>query len=113
MADVVVTEEKGSDVNLGAYLLLDAFDRDYEVALVISNDTDLLFPLEQVRRRFGVTVGVSCPVYPRNRYPNRELVNATDFNVHITRKRRKLLRESQFPGELADARGTFHKPEPW
>ncbi len=33
---VVKTEEKGSDVNLATYLLLDAFQRDCKVAVVIS-----------------------------------------------------------------------------
>jgi len=30
--EVIKTEEKGSDVNLATYLLLDAFDADYELA---------------------------------------------------------------------------------
>ena len=36
------SEEKGSDVNLATNLLVDAFDCDYEVAIVISNDSDLV-----------------------------------------------------------------------
>lgn len=110
---MIVSEEKGSDVNLGASLLLDAFDRDFEVALVISNDTDLLFPIREARRRFRVVVGVSSPVLTKNRHPNRQLVEATDFNAHIARSRKKLLRESQFPDTLTDANGTFHKPPGW
>ena len=57
--------EKGSDVNLASYLLLDAFDREYQVALVISNDSDLTHPIELVRDRFGVRVGVAPPVLSR------------------------------------------------
>lgn len=33
-AEVLKTEEKGSDVNLASYLLLDAFRRDCEVAIM-------------------------------------------------------------------------------
>jgi uncharacterized LabA/DUF88 family protein len=110
---VLKTEEKGSDVNLASFLLLDAFDGDYEAALLISNDSDLVLPIEEARRRFAVTIGVACPVYARGRWPNRELVAAADFNVNITRKRRKLLRESQFPEELSDSQGTFRKPLAW
>ena len=113
MATVLRTEEKGSDVNLATYLLLDAFDGDYDTALVVSNDTDLLLPIVEVRRRFSVTVGISCPVYQPGRHPHRELVEAADFNVHITRKRKKLLRECQFPDVLSDVNGTFHKPPGW
>ncbi len=70
--------EKGSDVNLASYLLLDAFDREYRVALVISNDSDLTHPIELVRERFGVRVGVAPPVLGRGsdsarRRPSRDL----------------------------------------
>ena len=110
MAQVDRTEEKGSDVNLASYLLFDAFDQDFETALVISNDSDLVFPVGEVRQRFGVTVGVACPVYHSGRHPSRELVKATDFNVHITRKRRKLLRTSQLP-DPGDRRGGPRDPQ--
>ena len=33
---VMQSEEKGSDVNIATYLLVDAFDDDYEVAVVVS-----------------------------------------------------------------------------
>jgi len=41
MVRVFRTEEKGSDVNIGSYLLLDAFKNDSDTAVVISNDSDL------------------------------------------------------------------------
>ena len=110
---VLRTEEKGSDVNLATYLLLDAFDRDFQTALVISNDSDLVEPIVQVRQRFGLVVGVSCPVYHQDRHPSFQLVAASDFNVHITKKRKKLLRECQFPAELEDEHGKFRKPDGW
>ncbi len=113
MATVIRTEEKGSDVNLATRLLLDAFHDDCDVALVISNDSDLILPIRETRS-LGLTVGVACPVYHGNRHPHRELVSAADFNVNITKKRRKLLRESQFPTELRDARGRpVRKPPEW
>ena len=52
------TKEKGSDVNLATYLLLDAFDGSYETAIVISDDSDLLEPVRMVRERLGKRVGV-------------------------------------------------------
>lgn len=110
MAAVYRTEEKGSDVNLASH----ACDGDFETALVISNDTDLVFPLREVRHRLGVTVGVACPVYHRDRVPSQELVDAADFRAHITRRHRKLLRESQFPDPVIDAAGReIRKPAAW
>lgn len=41
---VLIPEEKGSDVNLASYLLIDGFERDYEVAVVVSNDSDPYCP---------------------------------------------------------------------
>jgi len=35
---VVYREEKGSDVNPGAHLLMDAFRQRYDVAAVVTND---------------------------------------------------------------------------
>ena len=114
MARVDRTEEKGSDVNLASRLLFDAFDGDFETALIVSNDTDLVFPVSEVRRRFDVVVGVAAPVYHSDRHPSQALVKATDFNAHITKKRRKLLRESQLPDPVIDADGrAIHKPSGW
>jgi hypothetical protein len=52
-------EEKGSDVNVAAHLLLDVLGGAVDGALVISNDSDLRFPVEQARQR--VPVGVVNP----------------------------------------------------
>jgi len=42
------TEEKGSDVNLACHLLRDAYLKQFEVAAVISNDSDLAEPIRIV-----------------------------------------------------------------
>ena len=52
-------EEKGSDVNVAAHLLLDVLGGGVDGALVISNDSDLRFPVDQARRH--VPVGVVNP----------------------------------------------------
>ena len=49
-------EEKGSDVNVAAHLLLDVLGGTVDGALVISNDSDLRFPIEQARQRVPVAV---------------------------------------------------------
>src|SRR5262245_47530718 len=53
-ADVIKTEEKGSDVNLASHLLLDAFRQDCEIAFIISNDSDLAEPIKIARHEFGI-----------------------------------------------------------
>lgn len=39
-------EEKGSDVNVAAYLLFDVLTNRIDAAVVISNDSDLALPLK-------------------------------------------------------------------
>ena len=58
---VFKTEEKGSDVNLAAHLLLDAFRQRYDSAIVISGDSDLITPVRMVRDDLGLPVGVLNP----------------------------------------------------
>lgn len=59
MASVARREEKGSDVNVAAHLLLDVLQGTVDAAIVISNDSDLAFPLREARLR--VPVGTVNP----------------------------------------------------
>ena len=99
-------EEKGTDVNLASYLLLDAFDGDCDTVVVISNDSDLATPMRLARERFGLTVGVLNP----HRTRSHTLAGAADFYRPI---RRGPLSASQFPDPMRDAAGTFAKPAGW
>lgn len=45
-------EEKMTDVNIAIQMLADAFDDAFDVALVISGDSDLSSPIRRVRERF-------------------------------------------------------------
>ena len=42
--EILDTEEKGSDVNLASYLLLDGFEGEYEMAVVVSTTPIWCFP---------------------------------------------------------------------
>lgn len=105
-AAVLKTEEKGSDVNLATHLLVDAFKKDYEVAVVVLNDSDLKTPIEFVRNQLGVRIGILNP--HKNR--SRALYDVTDFYKPI---RKGPLGASQFPPALRDAHGTITKPAGW
>ena len=59
MASVARREEKGSDVNVASHLLIDVLTEAVDAALVISNDSDLAFPIHYVRNM--VPVGVVNP----------------------------------------------------
>ncbi|MEI8174315.1 MAG: NYN domain-containing protein [Deltaproteobacteria bacterium] len=105
-AQVIKTEEKGSDVNLTMHLLVDAFDNAFECAVIISGDSDLRAPVQIVANRFHKTVGVLNP----QKKPCKALQGAAHFYKHI---REAALQASQFPPLLTDRQGTFHKPSSW
>ncbi|MGH7939669.1 MAG: NYN domain-containing protein, partial [Limisphaerales bacterium] len=97
------TSEKGSDVNLATHLLHDAYRNRFEVAAVISGDTDLLEAVRIVTKELKKTVGIICP-QPR---PPTMLLQAATFYKQI---RANVISASQFPPFMKDAHGSFHKP---
>ena len=59
MASYLHREEKGSDVNLASHLLVDVLTQAVDAAVVLSNDSDLRYPIEQAREH--VPVGLVNP----------------------------------------------------
>ncbi|HVU11144.1 MAG TPA: NYN domain-containing protein [Phototrophicaceae bacterium] len=107
--DVTFTEEKGSDVNLAAHLLHDGHLGDYELAVVMSNDSDLVEPIKLVIQDLGLQVGVLNPHIDRKN-PSVQLQQTATFFKYI---RKTDLQASQFPNEMTDAKGKFYKPPKW
>ena len=105
-ARVIKTEEKGSDVNLATHLLHDAHSGRFDVAVVVSNDSDLLLPIRIVREQLKRRVGILNP----HKNPSRALLPHIDFIKQI---RSGVLQASQFPATLTDRHGTFTKPAGW
>ncbi|MGD0684088.1 MAG: NYN domain-containing protein [Streptosporangiaceae bacterium] len=106
---VYKTEEKGSDVNIATNMLLDAFNKDCDLAVVISNDSDLEAPIRAVMQELGVPVGLlnPHPVWRRS----RDLLNLDP--VFFKQIRPNAVKNSQFPDVLTDANGTFRRPATW
>lgn len=59
MVSVARREEKGSDVNVASHLLIDVLTGAVDAAVVISNDSDLAFPISYARQH--VPVGLINP----------------------------------------------------
>lgn len=91
---------------MASYLLVDGFRQRYDIALVVTNDSDLAEPIRLVRSELGLTVGI---VNPRKTFA-ADLQGIADF-YKIVRKWQ--LRDSQFPATMSDANGTFVKPNRW
>lgn len=104
---VIKTEEKGSDVNLATHLLMDAVDGLFDVAIIVSNDSDLREPIAQVRHRFGKTIGI---LTPRGVRISRALLPLANF---VKPFGPTSLGTAQFPDQMTDANGQFQKPPGW
>ncbi|MCW8163357.1 NYN domain-containing protein [Verminephrobacter aporrectodeae subsp. tuberculatae] len=104
--DIIKTEEKGSDVNLAAHLLHEAHLNKFDIAVVISNDSDLLEPIKLVRTELRKIVGVLNP----HKKASCAILPHIDF---IKKIRAGVLAECQFPDVLHDAQGVINKPAGW
>lgn len=100
------TEEKGSDVNLAAHLLRDGFKGLYDVAVILSNDSDLAEPVRIVREDLNLSIGILNP----HQTNSKELQKHAKF---VKRIRQRHLSASQFPDIMTDGKGQFSKPTTW
>lgn len=104
---VLKVEEKGSDVNLASHLLLDAFQNNFDVAAILSNDSDLVEPIRIVTQIVGKPVGLLSPV----NNPTPDLRQIASF---IRRISVSDLGASQFPDPVLRPDGSeIHRPMSW
>jgi hypothetical protein len=107
MASVATYEEKGSDVNVAAHLLVDVLAGGFDAAVVISNDSDLRWPVQEARRR--VPVGM---VNPGSGFTAGHLSGKPGAGAggHWWRT----LRAGDFTAhQLPDPAGRHHRPVGW
>ena len=106
--EILDTEEKGSDVNLAVHLVNDAWSNHFDVALVLSQDTDLIEPLRMVSQGVKKPVGL---VWLDGRRPDRGMANAASFVRHVSQAD---LAASQFPRQIPrHPRPPIVKPSGW
>ena len=102
------SEEKRTDVNMAVRLLEDAFDDHFDLAIVVSADSDLVAPIEAVRRRFpDKRVMVAFP--PRRR--SAHLRRAADAAYHLSGP---TIRSSRLPDPVMTPSGVeLRAPRGW
>ena len=101
-------EEKRTDVNMAVRLLEDAFDDRFDLAIVVSADSDLVAPIEAVRRRFpDKHVLVAFP--PRRR--SAQLRRVADAVYHLSDP---TIRSSRLPDPVVTPSGVeLRAPRGW
>lgn len=104
--EVIKTEEKGSDVNIAIHMLHDAYRGKYELAVLVTNDSDLLSAIQIVQNDLGLKVGILNP----QKHPSKVL---KDEALFIKKIRPGVLQASQFADPMSDVIGSFYKPKEW
>ncbi len=107
VAAVSTFEEKGSDVNVAASLLIDVLSGRIDAAMVFSNDSDLHFPLEHARQH--------VPVATINPTTNPTAVDLRGHRDAGAGRHwwRRLRPEDFLAHQLPNPVGPFAKPPGW
>jgi hypothetical protein len=99
------TEEKGSDVNLGAHLVRDAFLKSFDEAAILTNDTDLCEPMRIVKDEVGLPITLLAPVPA----PHASLVGVSSHVRHV----QPYIGPCQFPSPITWHGKPIVKPADW
>lgn len=104
-------EEKGSDVNVASHLLVDVLTSQVDAALVISNDSDLKFPVSYARSKVPVGTVNPSPNYLAGALKGQrgdgvgshwwKQLTAADFQA------------CQLSDPVASPAGTYARPSGW
>ncbi|MBW6459762.1 MAG: NYN domain-containing protein [Bacteroidales bacterium] len=102
------SNEKMTDVNIAVELLCDAFNNQFDTAILISGDSDLVPPIKAVKSIFPEKRIIVA--FPPNRFNNIMKLNA-DGIIYINRSR---LINSQMPEIVIKPDGfELKRPETW
>ena len=104
----LIHKEKMTDVNMATAIFEDAFQDEYDMALIISGDSDFVAPIKAIYRNFkNKRVVVAFP-------PNRSSVYLKKVAKAYFTIGRKKLKDHQLPPTITKADGyVLHKPEEW
>ena len=107
-AEVIKTEEKGSDVNLALHVLNDAWSGLYDCAVICSNDSDLKESLRLVKTQHKKKIVLVVPGDPVLRQTAIQLKRFADAEIRITTAD---LAASQLPSPIPGT--NIRKPAAW
>ena len=98
-------EEKQSDVNLSCELLEDTYENRFDIAYVVSGDSDLTMPVSKVVARSKPVIIANPPARK-----SQALIRAASSNFSINIRR---LRSCILPVQFNTENGRYKMPEKW
>ena len=104
---VIKQEEKRTDVNIASHMLIDGFHDKYDAAALITNDSDLCYPISFIRNELKKPVFVFNPQLR----PSKSLKECATSIYHINDN---TLKSAQFPRIVeVDGGKKFSRPTEW
>lgn len=100
-------EEKGSDVNLGAYLVLDAAKGMADLQVLVTSDSDLVEPVRIVTREFKQEIALCFPHGKQSRALDRI---PHKFTLWISNG---ALARNQLANPIRVAGADYYRPNTW
>lgn len=101
-------KEKGTDVSLASFMLMDGFKGKYEKAVLISNDSGYKTPVRMVRDNLKLEMAVFNPNRKRKIcFALKSAASSYDFIYPFP------LHKCQFPKLMKDKAGDIRKPDEW
>ncbi len=103
-----VEQEKMTDVNIAVELIMDAYEDNFDTALLISGDADLVGPLAAIKSRFPHKRLV-CAFPPKRKSKRLSKLASAYFIIGEAH-----IRQSQFPTQVIKANGfKLQRPADW
>lgn len=101
-------EEKMTDVNIATQLLIDAFEDNFDSAVLVSADSDLVTPVREIRRRFAKKRIIAA--MPPRRH-SHDLASAAHAHFQIGEQK---IRKSHLPEQIRTESGfVLRRPATW
>ncbi len=103
-----IQNEKQTDVNIAVQMMVDAYEDSFDVAVLISGDSDLVPPIKEIKRLFPNKQIMAC--FPPKRY-SKEIRNVSNGELHI---KEADFKNNQLPNEILRGDGYVYKrPDYW
>lgn len=104
----IFSSEKQTDVNIAVQMLIDAYQDNFDTAILIGGDSDLVPPIKSIREIFPDKKVMAC--FPPNR-SSKEILGVANGQLHI---READLKNNQLPVEIEKPGGYRLKcPKYW
>jgi len=98
-------EEKQTDVNIACEIMQDLYENNFDIAYLISGDSDLVAPVKAIVRLQKIII-IACPPSRKSKELNE--VASSYFDIDKNR-----LKKCQLPNEITTKRNPLERPEKW